>query len=187
MAGPAVNQRIVDQGAVHQSTARQNTVHQTSTPLGPFSVLVNGDAVLASGFTASVEQLAQLAGIDLDSVGVSADDHPALDAVHAYFAGDLSAIDKVETLERAGSASFRASARAALRRIPAGETATYTELAASAGNPKAVRAAGSACATNPTALFVPCHRVVRTDGTLGGYLYGLDIKRALLEHEAKNA
>src|ERR1700736_3892140 len=117
MAGLAVNQSTVDQG----------TVHRASTPLGPFSVLVDGDAVLAAGFTTSVEQLAQLAGVDLDLVGVSADDHPALDAVHAYFAGDLSAIDKVETLERAGSASFRASARAALRRIPAGETATYTE------------------------------------------------------------
>jgi methylated-DNA-[protein]-cysteine S-methyltransferase len=182
MAGLAVDQRIADQG-----TVRQGTVHQTSTPLGPFSVLVDGDAVLAAGFTTSVEQLAQLAGVDPDSVGVSADDHPALAAVHAYFTGDLSALDKVETPERAGSASFRAAARAALRRIPAGDTATYTELAASAGNPKAVRAAGSACATNPTALFVPCHRVVRTDGTLGGYLYGLDIKRALLEHEAKNA
>ena len=45
----------------------------------------------------------------------------------------------------------------------------------------------AACATNPTALFVPCHRVVRTDGTLGGFLYGLDIKRALLDHEAKCA
>jgi len=163
------------------------SVHQTATPLGPFSVLADGNLVRAAGFTTSVEQLAQLAGAELDSVAVSGEDHPALAAVRAYFDGDLSAIDRVQTLERAGSASFRAEARAALRRIPAGGTATYTELAVSAGNPKAIRAAGSACATNPTALFVPCHRVVRTDGTLGGYLYGLDIKRALLEHEAKNA
>jgi methylated-DNA-[protein]-cysteine S-methyltransferase len=167
------------------------SVHQTATPLGAFSILADGDVVHAAGFTISVEQLAQLAGDDLDSVAVvvavTAEDHPALAAVRAYFDGDLSAIDRVQTLERAPSASFRAEARAALRRIPAGVTATYTELAVSAGNPKAIRAAGSACATNPTALFVPCHRVVRTDGTLGGYLYGLDVKRALLEHEAKNA
>ena len=166
---------------------RQLTGHQTATPLGPFCVLADGDLVVAAGFTTSTEQLAQLAGVGLDAVVKSADDHPALAATRAYFAGDLSAIDKVETLERAGDGSFRAAARSALRRIPAGGTATYTELATSAGNPKAVRAAGSACATNSTALFVPCHRVVRTDGTLGGYLYGLDIKRALLDHEAKNA
>jgi methylated-DNA-[protein]-cysteine S-methyltransferase len=163
------------------------TIHQTATPLGPFSVLVDGNVVHAAGFTTSAEQLALLAGADLDAVVASGADHRALAAVRDYFAGDLSAIDGVETLERAGGASFRAAARAALRKIPAGETATYTELAASAGNPKAVRAAGSACATNPTALFVPCHRVVRADGALGGFLYGLDIKRALLKHEAANA
>jgi len=148
---------------------------------------VDGDVVHASGFTTSAEQLAGLAGVSLDAVTASADDHRALAAVRAYFAGDLSALDAVETLERPGNAPFRTAARAALRKIPAGGTATYTELAASAGSPKATRAAGSACATNPTALFVPCHRVVRTDGTLGGFLYGLDIKRALLDHEAANA
>jgi methylated-DNA-[protein]-cysteine S-methyltransferase len=167
------------------------TVHRTETPLGVFTVLAEGDVVRASGFTASVEQLADLAGVGLDAVAAdvaaSADDHPALAAVRAYFDGDLAAPDKVETAERAGRGSFRFEARAALRRIPAGTTATYTELAISSGSPKAIRAAGSACATNPTALFVPCHRVVRTDGSLGGFLYGLDVKRALLAHEAEHA
>jgi methylated-DNA-[protein]-cysteine S-methyltransferase len=167
--------------------AQQLTVHQTGTPLGPFCVLVDGDVVVASGFTTSAEQLAALAGADPGSVAPSGDDHRALAAVRAYFAGDLSAIDGVETLERPGHAPFRTAARAALRKIAPGSTNTYTELAAAAGNPKAIRAAGSACATNPTALFVPCHRVVRLDGTLGGFLYGLDIKRALLDHEAANA
>jgi methylated-DNA-[protein]-cysteine S-methyltransferase len=163
------------------------TIHQTATPLGPFTVLVEGDVVHASGFTTSVEQLAQLAAVDIDAVAVSKDDHDALAAVRKYFEGDLAAIDRVETVERPGTAPFRTVARAALRRIPAGSTATYTELAASAGNPQAVRAAGSACATNPTALFVPCHRVVRTDGKLGGFLYGIEIKQALLDHEASPA
>lgn len=163
------------------------TIHQTATPLGPFTVLVEGDVVHASGFTTSVEQLAQLAAVQLDAVSVSDDDHGALAAVRKYFDGELSALDGVETIERPGTAPFRTAARAALRGIPAGTTATYTELAASAGNPQAVRAAGSACATNPTALFVPCHRVVRTDGKLGGFLYGIEIKQALLDHEAKNA
>lgn len=163
------------------------TIHQTATPLGTFTVLVEGDVVHASGFTTSVEQLAQLAAADLDAVSASSDDHGALAAVREYFDGDVSALDRVETVERPGTAPFRTAARAALRKIPAGSTASYTELAISAGNPQAVRAAGSACATNPTALFVPCHRVVRTDGKLGGFLYGLEIKQALLDHEAKHA
>lgn len=163
------------------------TVHQTATALGPFTVLVEGDVVHASGFTTSVEQLAQLAGVDLDAVAVSSDDHSALAAARKYFDGDLSALDGVTTVERPGTAPFRTAARAALRKIPAGTTASYTELAISAGSPKAVRAAGGACATNPTALFVPCHRVVRSDGSLSGFLYGLEIKQALLDHEAKHA
>jgi AraC family transcriptional regulator, regulatory protein of adaptative response / methylated-DNA-[protein]-cysteine methyltransferase len=71
----------------------------------------------------------------------------------------------------------------ALRRVPLGKTATYTELARRAGAPKAVRAAASACARNPVALFVPCHRIVRRDGGLGGYAGGVERKRRLLELE----
>ena len=71
-----------------------------------------------------------------------------------------------------------------LSRIPPGETLSYAALAARAGNPNAVRAAGSACGANPVALLIPCHRARRTDGSLGGYAYGLPIKRELLEREA---
>lgn len=70
-----------------------------------------------------------------------------------------------------------------LRKIPAGETRSYAQIAAAAGNPKAVRAAGSANGANNVAVLIPCHRVVRTDGSLGGYAYGLDIKRELLKRE----
>ncbi len=72
-------------------------------------------------------------------------------------------------------------------RIPYGATATYTEVAARAGSPGAVRAAGSALAGNPLSVIVPCHRVVRTNGGLGGYLGGLDAKRLLLDHERAHA
>jgi AraC family transcriptional regulator of adaptative response/methylated-DNA-[protein]-cysteine methyltransferase len=71
----------------------------------------------------------------------------------------------------------------ALRRIPAGETRSYAQIAAAAGNPKAVRAAGSANGANHVAVLIPCHRVVRSDGALGGYAYGQDIKRELLRRE----
>ena len=71
-----------------------------------------------------------------------------------------------------------------LSRIPPGETLSYAALAARAGRPNAVRAAGSACGANPVALLIPCHRARRGDGSLGGYAYGLPIKQALLEREA---
>ncbi len=72
-----------------------------------------------------------------------------------------------------------------LQRIPPGETRTYAQLAAAVGKPKAVRAAGSANGANNVAVLIPCHRVIRTGGGLGGYAYGLEIKRKLLEKEAK--
>lgn len=70
-----------------------------------------------------------------------------------------------------------------LCRIPRGETRSYSELARLLGEPKAVRAVARACATNPVAVLVPCHRVVRTDGELAGYRWGLERKRALLALE----
>lgn len=70
-----------------------------------------------------------------------------------------------------------------LQRIPPGETRTYAQIAAAVGNPGAVRAAGSANGANNVAVLIPCHRVIRSDGSLGGYAYGLEIKRKLLDKE----
>ncbi len=72
----------------------------------------------------------------------------------------------------------------ALRAIPAGTTVTYTELASRIGQPKLARAVASACAANAIALAVPCHRVVRSDGSLSGYRWGVERKRALIDKEA---
>jgi AraC family transcriptional regulator of adaptative response/methylated-DNA-[protein]-cysteine methyltransferase len=72
----------------------------------------------------------------------------------------------------------------ALREIPAGETASYTEIAHRIGRPGSVRAVGGACAANPLAVVVPCHRALRSDGALAGYRWGVQRKRALLEREA---
>jgi AraC family transcriptional regulator of adaptative response/methylated-DNA-[protein]-cysteine methyltransferase len=71
----------------------------------------------------------------------------------------------------------------ALQKIPLGKTESYTEIAAALGQPKAVRAVAQACAANKLALIVPCHRVIRSDGDLGGYRWGLERKRALLARE----
>ena len=80
--------------------------------------------------------------------------------------------------------AFQEAVWRALKAIPPGETRTYAELAALAGRPDAVRAAGTACGANPLAVVVPCHRAKRGDGTLGGYAYGLERKRDLLAREA---
>ena len=79
--------------------------------------------------------------------------------------------------------AFQRAVWAALCEIPAGETRSYAQIAARIGNPGAVRAVGLANGANPVAVLIPCHRVVRTGGALGGYAYGLAIKRALLERE----
>jgi methylated-DNA-[protein]-cysteine S-methyltransferase len=81
------------------------------------------------------------------------------------------------------SHGFHLRARQGIAAIPYGETRTYTDLARGAGNERAVRAAGSACSRNPIPLVVPCHRVLRSDGSLGGYAGGLEMKERLLEME----
>ncbi|MCS6840750.1 MAG: methylated-DNA--[protein]-cysteine S-methyltransferase [Roseiflexaceae bacterium] len=72
----------------------------------------------------------------------------------------------------------------ALRAIPYGETQTYRQVAQRIGRPRATRAVARACASNPAALIIPCHRVVRSNGALGGYRWGIERKRALIAHEA---
>jgi methylated-DNA-[protein]-cysteine S-methyltransferase len=99
-----------------------------------------------------------------------------------YFAGVRRSFDL--PLDWQLSKGFRSTVLHALPHIGYGRTASYTDVASMAGNPRAVRAVGSACATNPLPVVVPCHRVVRSDGAMGGYLGGADAKRALLDLEA---
>jgi methylated-DNA-[protein]-cysteine S-methyltransferase len=100
-----------------------------------------------------------------------------------YFAGRRAAFDVA--LDFRLSAGFRRTVLEQLRRIGYGKTASYAEVAARAGNPKAVRAVGTACALNPLPLVVPCHRVVRSDGAAGNYRGGAQAKLALLALEAQ--
>ena len=109
----------------------------------------------------------------------------AVDALTRYAGGDLDALDDVEVSQPGGP--FLQRAWDELRGVKAGETDSYAGLAERAGSPAAVRAAGQACARNKVAPFVPCHRIVRTDGTLGGYAYGLPVKAVLLAHEGAMA
>ncbi len=99
-----------------------------------------------------------------------------------YFTGRRHTFDI--TLDWSLSKGFRSTVLHALPGIGYGHTASYAAVARLAGNPKAVRAVGSACATNPLPVVVPCHRVVRSDGAVGGYLGGVEAKRTLLGLEA---
>jgi methylated-DNA-[protein]-cysteine S-methyltransferase len=99
-----------------------------------------------------------------------------------YFEGRLTDFDL--PLDWRLSKDFRRRVLHAIARIPYGQTRTYREVAARAGNERAVRAAGTACGSNPIPIVVPCHRVLRTGGALGGYGGGLEMKRALLDLES---
>ncbi len=161
------------------STARWSTL---DTPIGPFTAVVHDGAVIASGWTAELGELLPLVHPTIRPVDAESGDlGPVAEAITRYHDGDLSAIEDVVVRQRSGV--FLEHAWDVLRTIPAGAPVTYTEYAAKSGRPAAVRAAASACARNAAALFVPCHRVLRTDGTLGGFRWGLAAKRWLIAHE----
>ncbi|WP_040337278.1 methylated-DNA--[protein]-cysteine S-methyltransferase [Candidatus Blastococcus massiliensis] len=168
--------------------ARYATV---ATPPGPFTVVVTDapdgrSVVLASGWTDDVSALLPVVHRSLRPTWVEHEDRlPVLDAVEAFFAGDMTAIDDVPVRQRSGP--FLEDAWEVLRTVPAGEPDTYAGFAARCGRPAAVRAAANACARNAAALFVPCHRVLGSSGGLGGFRWGTAVKRQLLEHEALHA
>jgi methylated-DNA-[protein]-cysteine S-methyltransferase len=101
--------------------------------------------------------------------------------IDEYFAGLRHRFDLPVDLSLTGG--FRSLVLTRLRAISYGQTASYRTIAVAVGNPKAVRAVGTACATNPLPIVVPCHRVVRSDGSIGQYVGGVDAKRALLTLE----
>ncbi|MEN9516477.1 MAG: hypothetical protein RL733_293 [Actinomycetota bacterium] len=152
------------------------------TPIGQLSVIARDGVLLAAGFGESKRLKSGLDGADYDlgfrnvrSIsGIS-------DLLSDYFDGDLSALDKISVRQLGGDFSQRAWK--SMRRIRAGKTITYAELATKVGSPAAVRAAGTACARNLIAVVVPCHRIVKTGGALGNYAYGLKSKEWLLRHE----
>ncbi|GAA3571931.1 methylated-DNA--[protein]-cysteine S-methyltransferase [Amycolatopsis ultiminotia] len=156
----------------------------SDTKVGPFTAVVAGDgAVLASGWTADVTELTSLISPALAPATLTErrDLGPVTTAVRRYHAGDLDVTADIEVRQRSGA--FREHAWDMLRKVPAGSPVSYAEYATLTGNPAAVRAAASACARNAAALFVPCHRVIRTGGAPGNFRWGTDTKRWLLNHE----
>ena len=159
------------------------TIQTIDTPDGAFTILADDDGrVLVSGWSDDLDRiLGRLRAADRPST-VHQGRTDAAAAVHAYYDGDLGAIDDVAVAQQ--GTAMQVAGWTALRRIEPGHPLTYAEFAAELGSPQAVRAAASICARNAPALFVPCHRVLRTGGALGGFAWGLDVKRHLLDREA---
>jgi len=148
-------------------------VARIDSPLGPLTVVAENGAVTRLDFGATAEATAEDAVLER-----------LAEELAAYFAGELS--EFVTPLAPAGT-PFQRRVWDELLRVPLGETRSYAAIARALGDPAATRAVGAANGANPIALAIPCHRVVRTGGALGGYGGGLERKRWLLEHEARVA
>ncbi len=107
------------------------------------------------------------------------------ESLRAYLAGDLDALAELPV--DTGGTAFQREVWRELRRIPAGQTRSYAEIARAIGRPTATRAVGAANGRNPVALIIPCHRVIGADGALTGYAGGIERKRWLLRHEGARA
>lgn len=163
-----------------------NTLKYTTnkTPDGEFHIIIdNKDIARASGF-GSIQTLRTRLPEELrDVVLGSVQNHPYEKLVDAYYAGDRSALEAIPRHQN--GSDFQKKVWQAISNIPYGKTVSYKELADASGNPAAVRAAGTICGLNRLILLIPCHRVIKSDGGIGSYLYGSEIKQSLLRHEAE--
>ena len=154
-----------------------------ATTLGTVLVASTGEGVCAVKLGTDTRRLKALLADEFSAAELAEQSMPELETkVRAFIAGEGS-LARIP-LDIRGTV-FQRRVWDALRRIPRGETRTYGEIARQIGAPAAVRAVGSACGANPVALVVPCHRAVRTDGGLGGYAWGLGVKKRLLEIEKR--
>lgn len=169
------------------TTLATSTLQTTTldTPIGPVGLAAREDSLvgvsLGRPFEGSHGHARLMRVLGGCSLMAAADPAGAASRLRRYFAGDLGALDE-QPVTLHGT-EFQRAAWTALRRIPAGTTCTYSQLAESIGRPTAVRAVGAANGANFLALFLPCHRVIAADGTLWGYGGGLPAKAWLLRHE----
>lgn len=158
-------------------------IQTLDTPDGPFTILADDEQrVLSAGWTDDEEAILARLAPRHRPAAVARGETDAAAAVAGYYAGDVAAVAAVPVVQY--GTELQQTGWAALRRIAPGRALTYAEFAAELGSPRAVRAAASVCARNAPALFVPCHRVLRGDGSMGGFAWGVDIKRRLLTREA---
>ena len=162
----------------------QLTLSRYTAPVGELLVVTDAEGTLrALDFSDFAERMQRLLARHYGVFGLVEGAAPAavIAALDRYFAGDLTALDKIPVAT--GGSDFQRSVWAALRAIPPGSTSGYGALAARLGRPGAARAVGMANGSNPIGIVVPCHRVIGAAGALSGYAGGVDRKRWLLAHE----
>jgi methylated-DNA-[protein]-cysteine S-methyltransferase len=157
-------------------------ISQFKSPIGVLNLIADEQILLGLNLSSvkalkdSVDEIDYAKGFkEVSKISVVSD------LLSDYFAGDINALNGISV--RQPGAQFSQAAWKAMRRVKAGKTISYADLADHSGSKAAVRAAGSACAKNAIALVVPCHRIVKTGGSLGNYAYGLNKKEWLLHHE----
>lgn len=169
-----------------EAAANDLAFTEWSSPIGRLLIAENGGAVVRLALPGydregTLASLAHRFAIrPLRAAGATTD--RAIDELASYFSGDGS--DFTVPVATGWPAGFRSSVLAATSAIPFAETRSYSQVAMAAGSARASRAAGSSLAANPVALIIPCHRVIRSDGTRGRYGGGSRLKATLLEHEA---
>ena len=166
----------------------QLRLERRASPVGPLLIVTDEAGTLrALDFADYEERMHKLLGRHYGAYELVEGAAPAsvAEALDAYFAGDVTAIEKLPTAT--GGTEFQRAVWKALREIPAGTTQSYGALAARLGKPGASRAVGLANGSNPVGIVVPCHRVIGANGTLTGYAGGMKTKAWLLEHERRHA
>jgi len=156
------------------------TTHRT--PIGLLYLISSEDVLLGAGFRSFEDLLERMDPDDSSLEAKNVKTIPIIsDLIADYFAGDFSALGGIKV--RQPGEKFSQAIWKAMRKIPAGKTLSYSDLADRAGSPAAVRAAGTACGRNLIAPIIPCHRIIKSGGALGNYGYGLETKEWLLRHE----
>lgn len=152
------------------------------TPIGPLNVIADQQILLAAGFNGFEDLIPRLSPEDsIKEIKLVTKIPVISELISDYFNGETSALNSIKV--RQPGAPFYQSVWKEMRKVPVGKTWSYSDLAKRAGSASAVRAVGSACATNLIAPIVPCHRIVKSGGSLGNYAYGVEVKEWLLKHE----
>lgn len=154
------------------------------TPLGTMYLAIRDGALREAGFVETWARPVLSPDAEGASEDLSSEAQLVRDAVAGYFDGDVEAIEDI-AIDPDGT-EFQCAVWQAIREVPAGQTVSYQDIARAVGKPSAYRAVGTATGRNPVGIAVPCHRIVRSDGGLGGYGGGLHRKEWFLEHERKS-
>jgi methylated-DNA-[protein]-cysteine S-methyltransferase len=156
---------------------------ELSSPIGPLALVASPVGLCAVGFDSDWARVRAELERRFGAVVLETQSDPAgaVSRLHRYFEGDIHALDEIPV--DAGGTPFQQQVWSTLRRIPAGHTWSYADMAVAIGRPTATRAVGAANGANPVGVVVPCHRVIGRSGSLTGYGGGLPRKVWLLRHE----